>query len=115
LASEVWLTVDASMVSQIRATEHDNCGLKRMYANLRVQADFFNCEGERHLFERTSAGPSKKAVCPSLRREVTENAGTRQAPSIALACRMFGVSETFYRHGLKLRACNEEMANLLTG
>ena len=35
--------------------------------------------------------------------------------SIALACRIFGVSETGYRYGPKLRAENEAIADLLVG
>jgi putative transposase len=34
---------------------------------------------------------------------------------IALACRAFGVSETCYRYGPKLRAENEQIGDLLTG
>ena len=39
----------------------------------------------------------------------------RRGASIALACRAFEVSETCYRFGPKLRAGNEEIADLLTG
>ena len=39
----------------------------------------------------------------------------RRGASIALACRAFGVSETCYRYGPKLRAENDEIADLLTG
>ena len=49
------------------------------------------------------------------RREMAENAVARRGASIALACRTFGVSETCYRYGPKLRAENEEIADLLTG
>ena len=35
--------------------------------------------------------------------------------SVAVACRTFGVSETCYRYGPKLRAENEEIADLLVG
>lgn len=52
---------------------------------------------------------------PSQRREMAENAVTRRGASIALACLAFGVSETCYRYGPKLRAENEEIADLLTG
>lgn len=34
---------------------------------------------------------------------------------IALACRAFGVSETCYRYGPKLRAETEQISDLLTG
>jgi len=39
----------------------------------------------------------------------------RRGVSIALACRAFGVSETCYRYSPKLRAENEEIADLLVG
>jgi hypothetical protein len=43
------------------------------------------------------------------------NAAARREASIALACRAFGVSETCYRYGPKLRAGNEKIADLLVG
>jgi putative transposase len=43
------------------------------------------------------------------------NAVARRQVSIALACRAFGISETCYRCGPKLRAENEEISDLLTG
>ena len=43
------------------------------------------------------------------------NAVARRGARIALACRAFGVSETCYRYGPKLRAETEETADLLTG
>lgn len=46
---------------------------------------------------------------------MAETAVARRGAGIALACRAFGVSETCYRHGLKLCAENEEIADLLTG
>ena len=46
---------------------------------------------------------------------MAENAFARQGASIALACLAFGVSETCYRYGPKLRAQDEEIADLLTG
>ena len=46
---------------------------------------------------------------------MAENAVARRGASVALACRAFGVSETCYRYGPKLRAENEEIADLLTG
>ncbi len=39
----------------------------------------------------------------------------RRGASVALACRAFGVSETCYRYGPKLRAENEEIADPLVG
>ncbi len=52
---------------------------------------------------------------PSQRREMAEKAVARRTASIALACQAFRVSETCYRYGPKLRAENEEIAELLTG
>ena len=43
------------------------------------------------------------------------NAVAGRGVSIALACRTFGVSETCFRYGPKLRAENEEIADLLVG
>ncbi len=44
---------------------------------------------------------------------MAEYAVAQRGASIALACRAFGVSETCYRYGPKLRAENEEIADLL--
>ncbi len=52
---------------------------------------------------------------PSQRREMAEKAVARHKVSVALACRAFGVSETCYRYGPKLKAENEEIADLLVG
>ena len=49
------------------------------------------------------------------RREMAGNAVARRGASNAPACRTFGVSETCYRHGPKLRAGNEAIADLLVG
>jgi putative transposase len=46
---------------------------------------------------------------------MAETAVERRGVSIALACRAFGVSETCYRYSPKLKAENEEIADLLTG
>jgi putative transposase len=93
--------MDASMVSQMKAMEEENRRLKRMYADLSMQTDLL----------KEALG--KKVTGPSQRREMAENAVARRGASIALACRSYGVSETFYRYGPKLRAENEEIADLL--
>ncbi|GGO37413.1 hypothetical protein GCM10010991_33000 [Gemmobacter aquaticus] len=46
---------------------------------------------------------------------MARNAVARHGASIVLACRAFGVSETCYRDCPKLRAENEEIADLLVG
>jgi hypothetical protein len=56
-----------------------------------------------------------RAFAVGQRREMAGNAVARRGASIALACRAFGVSETCYRYGPKLRAENEEIADLLVG
>jgi hypothetical protein len=38
------------------------------------------------------------------RREIAETAVARRGASIAIACRAFGVSETCYRYGPKVRS-----------
>ena len=44
--------MDASMMSQMKSLEDENRRLKRMFADLSMQAELLNCEGERHWFER---------------------------------------------------------------
>ena len=46
---------------------------------------------------------------------MAKTAVERRGVSIALACRAFGVSETYFRYSPKLRDENEEIADLLTG
>ena len=46
---------------------------------------------------------------------MAENVVARRGAGIAVACRAFGVSETCYRYGPKLRAENEEIADLMVG
>jgi putative transposase len=46
---------------------------------------------------------------------MAEVAVARRGVSIALACRTFGVSETYYRYAPKLVGENEEIADLLVG
>ena len=52
---------------------------------------------------------------PARRRELAAKGLASKGVSIALACRAFGVSETCYRYGPKLKAENEEIADLLVG
>jgi putative transposase len=46
---------------------------------------------------------------------MAEKAVARHSVIIALACRAFGVSETCYHFGPKLKAENEEIADMLAG
>ena len=74
--------MDASMVSQMKALEEENRRLKRMFADLSMQADLL----------REALG--KKVTRPAQRRELAEKAVATKGVSIALACRAFGVNET---------------------
>ncbi|MDP2050067.1 MAG: IS3 family transposase [Cypionkella sp.] len=95
--------MDASLISQMKAMEDENRRLKRMYADLSMQADLL----------KEALG--KKLTGPSQRREMAETAVERRGVSIALACRAFGVSETCYRYSPKLKDENEEIADLRVG
>ena len=45
--------MDASLISQMKAMEDENRRLKKMFAELSMQNELLNCEGERHWCERT--------------------------------------------------------------
>ena len=79
----------------------ENRRLKRLYAEMSMQNDLLR-EGTR-----------KKALRPSLRREMAMNAVVRHGVSIALACRTFQISETCYRYSPILSDENEEIADWL--
>ena len=44
--------MDVSLISQMKAVEDENRRLKKMFAELSMQNELLNCEGERHWFER---------------------------------------------------------------
>ena len=52
---------------------------------------------------------------PVQRRELTEKAVATKGVGIALACRAFGVSETYFRYSPKRDEENEMIAGLLVG
>ena len=54
-------------------------------------------------------------IRPSKRREMAMKAVAQRQVSVALACRAFGISQTCYRYGPKLKADNDEIADLLLG
>ncbi|MBD9628487.1 IS3 family transposase [Ensifer sp. ENS06] len=95
--------MDASMISQMKALEEENRRLKKMYAEMSMQADLL----------KEALG--KKLTRPSRRREMAGKAVALHGVSIALACRTFGVSETCYRYSRKLNDENEQIADLLIG
>lgn len=55
--------------------------------------------------------PSQKVVRPSHRREMVQKAVRDNHIPIRLACAIFSVSETCYRHEVKSNAENEQIAN----
>ncbi|TKT58723.1 IS3 family transposase [Agrobacterium sp. LC34] len=95
--------MDASMISQMKSLEDENRRLKKMYAEMSMQAELL----------KEALG--KKLKRPSQRREMAGKAVAFRGVSIALACRTFGVSETCYRYSAKLNDDNEEIADLLIG
>lgn len=94
--------MDASMMSQMKALEEENPRLKRMYADLSMQADLL----------KEALG---KKMRPSQRRELAAKAVAQRGVSIALACRTVGVSETCYRYSPRRDIENDEIADLLLG
>ncbi|TBD81058.1 IS3 family transposase [Rhizobium ruizarguesonis] len=95
--------MDASMISQMKALEDENRRLKKMYAEMSMQAELL----------KEALG--KKLTRPSQRREMAGKAVALHGVSIALACRTFEVSETCYRYSAKLNDENEQIADLLIG
>lgn len=95
--------MDASMISQIKAMEEEIRRLKRMFADLSMQADLLR------------EALAKKIARPAARRTLAVNAVATRGVSIALACRAFGVSKTCFRYNPKRDAENERIANLLVG
>jgi putative transposase len=94
--------MDASMISQMKALEDENRRLKKMYAEMSMQAELLK-------------EALKKITRPSQRREMAGKAVALHGVSIALACRTFEVSETCYRYSAKLNDENEQIADLLIG
>ena len=69
--------MDASLISQMKTIEDENRRLKRMYADLSMQAD------------QLKEALGKKITRPFQRREMAVKAVARHKVSIALACRAF--------------------------
>lgn len=55
----------------------------------------------------------EKVARPSQRREMAEEAVRKKGVGVALACRIFGISESCYRYKRKLRDENAEIADWL--
>ncbi|ABS13382.1 transposase IS3/IS911 family protein [Brucella anthropi ATCC 49188] len=95
--------MDASMISQMKALEDENRRLKKMYAEMSMQAELL----------KEALG--KKVTRPSQRREMAGKAVALRGVSVALACRTFEVSETCYRYSARLNDENGQIADLLIG
>ncbi|WP_090525768.1 IS3 family transposase, partial [Paracoccus isoporae] len=95
--------MDVSMMSQMKSLEDENRRLKRMFADLSMQADLL----------REALG--KKLTRPAQRRELAAKAVATKGVSISLSCRAFGVSETCYRYSPQRDDENEMIADLLVG
>jgi len=54
-------------------------------------------------------------IRPTQRQELAVKAVAMKGVSIALACRAFDVSQTYYRYSPKLDEENEQIADLLLG
>ncbi|MFK5996600.1 MAG: IS3 family transposase [Rhodobacterales bacterium] len=93
--------MDASMISEMKALAEENRRLKRMYAEMSMQNDLL----------KEVLG--KKAVRPSLRKEMAVEAVASCGVSIALSCRTFSVSESCYRYDRQLNDENAEIAEWL--
>jgi putative transposase len=93
--------MDASIISQMKALEDENRRLKKMYAEMSMQAELL----------KEALG--KKVARPSHRREMASKAVALCGVGIALACRTFSVSQTCYRHRSKLNGENEQIADHL--
>jgi putative transposase len=93
--------MDASMISEMKALAEENRRLKRMYAETR--------EAERFV----EGSARKKAVRPSLRKEMAVEAVASRGVSIALACRAFDISESCYRYERQLSDENAEIKEWL--
>jgi len=78
--------MDASLIAEMKAMAEQNWRLKRLYAWMSMQNDLLK------------EAAWKKALRPSCRREIATNAIIKGGASIALACRIFQISETYYRY-----------------
>ncbi|CAD7026877.1 transposase [Pseudorhizobium halotolerans] len=82
------------MISQMKALEDENRRLKKMYAEMSIQAELL----------KEALGKNTR---PFQRREMAGKAVASRGVSIALACRTFEASETCYRYSAKLNDENE--------
>ncbi|WP_292752709.1 IS3 family transposase, partial [Methylophaga sp. UBA4204] len=93
--------MDTAMIKRLKELEDENRRLKKMYAEecLKSQIRQEALEG--------------KLVKPSLRKEMAQQVVAKLGLSIRLACEIFGISETCYRHQAKLSNENAVIADWL--
>ena len=91
------------MVSQMKAMEEENRRLKRMYADLSMQADLL----KEALGKKQSCRLNAERWPGILWHDVGR--------ALPLLVGPLGSARRCYRYGPKLRAENEEIADLLTG
>ncbi|MAL49609.1 MULTISPECIES: IS3 family transposase [unclassified Methylophaga] len=93
--------MDTAMIKRLKELEDENRRLKKMYAEecLKSQIRQEALEG--------------KVVKPSLRKEMAQQVVAKLGLSIRLACEIFGISETCYRHQAKLSNENAVIADWL--
>ena len=89
--------MDTSMISEMKAMAEENCRLKRMYAERSMQNDLL----------KEALGKEQR---PSQRNEMAVKAIADRGVRIALACRTFNISESYYRYARKLGDENAEIA-----
>ncbi|MGB9150476.1 MAG: IS3 family transposase, partial [Burkholderiales bacterium] len=93
--------MDTSMMSRMKELEDENRRLKKMYLEEKLKAEI------------VAEALGKKVVRPSLRRMMAVEAVNSKAVSIALACKLFRVSESCYRYVPKLSDENQTIADWL--
>ncbi len=94
--------------------KHAGNALAALFPEIQRKADELAADLDR-LDTGCRVGPANGGV-ENHANAITAHLGIRRnETSVALACRAFVVSETCYRYGPKLRAENEEIADLLVG
>lgn len=91
--------MNASMISEMKDMAEGSRRLKRMHAEMSMQ----NVSAE--------GGRSEKALRPSQRNEIAENAVSKHGVRMALGCRTFEISETYYRYERRLSNKSAEIAD----
>ena len=78
--------MDTSMMARIKELEDENRRLKKMYLEEKLKAKIAN----EYL--------AKKVARPSCRREMAKEVAQQRGVAILLACAVFSIRESCYRH-----------------